>query len=420
MRLFFLVTIAIALLSSSLIAQSRTDLEGERKSLNQEINQANQKLSKTATEKKTVLQNLSNLQKQLSLREQLVAGLTQNVDTLNILIDQKISIVESMETDLDKLKENYKKIVRVLYRYKVKHNLITFLFSAKNFNEAYQRWVYLQHLEKKRSIQAKLIKQVQIDLSKRINILENQKSEKDTLLRQELGQKELLNQELITKDKRAKQLKKQENELLNNLKRKQRYKNQLNKKIEEAIQKQILAAKNTARQYQSASIPKAKENNKNTDSKDKTTPILKAINPANASNYAFSQQKGKLALPVYQGKIIEHYGMHSHSKFQDVVSENRGIDISGFYNSVAISVYEGEVVAIFTIPGMNNAVMVKHGDYYTTYSNIAQVYVKKGDKIKTNGQIGTIARDAQAGGYMMHFELWHNKTKQNPSDWIRR
>ena len=64
--------------------------------------------------------------------------------------------------------------------------------------------------------------------------------------------------------------------------------------------------------------------------------------------------------------------------------------------------------------------MVKHGDYYTTYSNIAKVYVKKGDHLRTGGQIGTIGRDTNAGGHFMHFELWRNKTKENPSSWIKK
>ncbi len=140
---------------------------------------------------------------------------------------------------------------------------------------------------------------------------------------------------------------------------------------------------------------------------------------ANTATKNFAAQRGNLLSPIYHGKIVGRYGQYAHPTFKDVMINNNGIDLSGQYNSVVRNVYTGTVVSVFAIPGLNNAVMVKHGDYYTTYSNVAKVYVKQGQRLQTGGQIGTIGRAAKGGGYLLHFELWYNKQKQNPLPWIR-
>ena len=248
-------------------------------------------------------------------------------------------------------------------------------------------------------------------MTRRVNNLEEQKSEKNTLLQQEVEQKQLLNTELKHKDHLVSQLKKQEGRLRSDLKRKTRYKRQLSKKIEKTILEQIAAAKSAARKYKQAQAAAKKP------AKGSKNPVLNAMN-FNSSR-AFSAQKGKLMSPIYQGTVVGYYGRRNHPLFKDVIVNNNGIDIKGQYNSVVRNVFEGVVVSIFTVPGLNNAVMVKHGDYYTTYSNIAKVYVRKGDRLKTGGQIGTIGRDTNAGGHVLHFEIWRNKSKQNPSSWIK-
>ncbi len=411
MKKILLTLILVIIAASFCEAQSRKELEKKRQSLSQQIKKTSQQLRKTTSSKKATLQKLGALQSQISSREELIQVVAQDVDLLNTMIDRKIGVVEVLESDLSKLKNNYKKLIRQLYRYKISRNVLYFLLSSSSFNEAYHRWIYIQHLEKHRNTQAQFIKKTQHDLTRRVNKLEAQKAEKNALLQQEMEQKQLLNTELKHKDRLVSQLKKQEGRLRSDLKRKTRYKKQLSKKIETAILKQIAAAKSAARKYKQTQAA-ANKANKNTNN-----PVLNSIN-SNHSR-AFAAQKGKLMSPIYQGLVVGYYGRHKHPLFKDVVVDNNGIDIKGQYNSVVRNVFEGVVVSIFTVPGLNNAVMVKHGDYYTTYSNIAKVYVKKGDRLKTGGQIGTIGRDTNAGGHILHFEIWHNKSKQNPSSWLK-
>ncbi|BDS14726.1 murein hydrolase activator EnvC family protein [Aureispira anguillae] len=392
------------------LAQSRSDLEKKRRSINHEINKTNLLIRKTTNNKKATFQKLNLLKQQIDSREESIEVAMHHVDQIDTMIDRKMTVVEVLESDLVVLRSNYKKLIRQLYRYKISRNVISFLLSSNSFNQAYQRWIYIQHLEGYRNMQAKFIQQTQKDLTQRINQLEQQKSEQDLLLQQEIEQKQLLADEKKNKAQLIEQLKKKEARLRSDLKRKKRYKIQLNKKIERAILEQIASAKEAARKYQQQQTKKPRR-------QQQPAPSILLEDEASRQ---FAQQRGQLMSPIYHGVIVGYYGRRNHPLFQDVIVNNNGIDIKGQYNSVVRNVYKGEVVSIFTIPGFNNAVMVKHGNYYTTYSNIAKVYVKKGQRLKTGGQIGTIGRDTNAGGHVLHFEVWHNKSKENPANWIKR
>lgn len=416
MKIFFQIYFLIFVGSTCLLAQSRTELENKRRALNQEIEKANQKLSETASVKKAALKKLHVLKKEIGSRDEVIQSLAQTVEGLNLMLSRKMSVTEALGDDATKLKDNYKKIVRQLYRHKVSQSPLLFLLSAKSFNEAYQRWIYLQHLEKKRSIQAGFIHRTQNDLEGSIQKLENQKAQQNGVLMQEAEQKQALDKERRAHDEMISDLRKKEFNLRANLDKKKRIKEQLNQKIEETIRKQIAAAKAAERQYQASLSPITKETNNNYNTAH--NPILKSLSSQSLASQNFAKQKGRMMSPIYMGEIVGYFGRHQHPLFKDVITVNNGIDIKGQYNSVVRNVFEGEVVSIFAIPGFGNAVMVKHGDYYTTYSNVAQVYVKKGDVLKTAAQIGSIGRDNSAGGHILHFEIWHDKEKENPGAWI--
>ena len=124
-------------------------------------------------------------------------------------------------------------------------------------------------------------------------------------------------------------------------------------------------------------------------------------------------------MPVYKGRIVGHYGRQAHPVFEQVITENNGVDIKTTANASVKAVHAGEVVSVFTIPGYNKAVMLKHGDYYTTYSNLGQVSVKRGQKVQGKQKLGVVSKDAKTGNYILHFELWKGKNKENPSHWLR-
>lgn len=403
----FLIILILFGNALELEAQSRKSLEKKRKTVDRQIKKTNSQLNKTVKNKKATLSTLNKLQKKISSRQQFIEQMDKDIQYVNVRIDRKMGVIETLESNLEQLKINYTKIVRHLYRYQLQNNGLLFILSAKSFNKAYRRWLYLQKLEKYRKTQVKLILATQESLAKYINSLESQKLEKSNLLTNELQQKLLLDQEIEEKSKIVRQLKSKEKELKKNLQRKARYKQQLNKKIERTIRSEIAASKSSARKYAST--------------QRKGTNPAKGLPKMDNQDISsrFKSNKGHLSLPVYKGQVIGYYGKHVHPVFEQVTTINNGIDIKGNKNSKVVSIYEGVVVSVFTIPGYNNAVMVKHGEYYTTYSNLSTVYVKRGKIVKRGDRLGLIHRDSGTGSYVLHFELWHGKTKQNPSHWLR-
>ncbi|MCP4440290.1 MAG: peptidoglycan DD-metalloendopeptidase family protein [Aureispira sp.] len=405
----WLVLIIFALLGNSLglEAQSRKSLEKKRKSVNRQIKKATSQLKKTVKTKKATISSLTKLQKKIASRASFIETMDKELQEVNVRIDRKMTVIETLEDNIEQLKQNYTKIVRHLYRYQLQNNGLFFVLSADSFNKAYRRWVYLQQLEKHRKTQVKLILATQESLTQYINSLEAQKLDKSNLLTNELQQKLILDQEIEEKNKIVKKLKSKEKTLKKDLKRKASYKRQLNKKIERIIRSEIAASKSSARKYAST-----KRKGKN------PSKGLPKMNHQDIST-RFKNNKGRLPMPIKNGRIIGRYGKHVHPVFEQVTTVNNGIDIKGSKSTKVESIYDGVVVSVFTIPGFNNAVMVKHGEYYTTYSNLSKVYVKRGKIVKKGARLGLIHRDSGTGSYVLHFELWHGKNKQNPSHWIR-
>ena len=111
------------------------------------------------------------------------------------------------------------------------------------------------------------------------------------------------------------------------------------------------------------------------------------------------------------------YGRQAHPANKRLIYENNGIDIQTQQNEKIRAVFQGKVSAVVTIPGMNNAVFIRHGEYLTVYANLKSVDVKVGDDIAVNQTIGEIFTDRD-GLSELHFEIWKNTTHLNPSSWL--
>lgn len=387
------------------LAQSRKELERKRKKLNSQIKSTSNLLNKTAASRKANLQELSTLQSQMKSREELINVIQEELSQIDNQVLRKQEALNALEEDLSKLKKNYKKVLVQLYRYKTQKTGVLYVLSTESFNKLYQRQIYLTQLEKKRSKQATLIRKTQKQFNEEIAVLEKEKGNKAELLKQEVDQKTSLDKEVGAKDNIVKQLKRKESQLRKELKAKARSKNSLNRKIEAVIREQIAAAKSSSRSYPG-------KNNSKSDPKY-------IPNKAGSTGKNFGSQKGRLPKPVSSGAIVSRFGRHQHPVFEQVTVNNNGIDFRTPSGASAKAVYAGEVVSVFAIPGSGNAVMVKHGNYYTTYSNLSTVYVKRGSKVSQGKALGKVGKEASSGSYILHFELWNGKSKVNPEPWLR-
>lgn len=400
MRLLLLILLLGAWLSPNVWGQTRKELEKKRQSVSRAMTQTNQQLRTTQRSKKKALYKLKALRDSIAVKTALIDSMTLYAGTLDSLKDRQQLVAQALQKDLKGLYQRHQQLVRYYYKQLVHPPTTALQLRQKH----YSRYALGQ-----RQYQIALVANVQQDLGQQALALATQKAEKDSLLAQAQVLQEQLSAEQEQKSRKMNQLQRQERQLRQRLTQQKKSKRLLSKKIEQAILEQIAAAKAEARRYQQQ---KKKQ-------QGRTSPSINAPTKINKDTRAFAQQKGRLLWPIYQGKIVGYYGQYAHPLFKDVLLNNNGIDLQGQYNSVVRNVYTGTVVSIFTIPGYHNAVMVKHGDYYTTYSNIAKVYVKKGQMLQTGGQIGTIGRAPKGKGHLLHFELWHNKNKENPMHWIQ-
>ena len=98
---------------------------------------------------------------------------------------------------------------------------------------------------------------------------------------------------------------------------------------------------------------------------------------------------------------------------------NEGIDIAVEYGAGVNCVFEGVVLDIFVMPSYGQCVMVQHGaTYFTFYCRLDKIEVKKGEKVKTGQKLGNVG--VINGTSQLHFEVWKDKTPQNPVTWLRQ
>ena len=374
-------------------AQERKRLEAERAQLLNEIKTTNQKLAATQKNRTNALNNYLLIKKQVENRQELIRVYQEDIDRTAANIDRTTIVVDHLSEDLEVLREEYAHIMQAALRNKLQQSYLVFLFSSESLNEAFRRVQYLRQYDKYRQRQNQLIQSTQHSLETKVERLKTEKIKQEELLNELLEQSNQLSTELKSKNKLLNSLQSAERKLAASLDKKEKAAKKLNQTIEAIIQKEITAA--------------TKVVNTNTNT---TT----ATGLANASE--FVKSRGRLPWPVGQGTITKNFGINRHPTYKNVKTSNNGIDIRTSQPNSVKAVFEGRVVGVQFIPGFKNTVIIKHGKYYTVYSNLASVYVKKDDKIGRQQEIGKLSSSEPE----IHFEIWRGKERLDPARWIIR
>jgi septal ring factor EnvC (AmiA/AmiB activator) len=455
------IVLILALFFCSLqpaIAQTRKELEKKRKSILTEIKQTNKLLEKTTKEQKTELQRFNMLQSQVQKREELVSTIRNEIKSIDRSIDVNKKETETLQAEIDRLLAEYSRILKKTYKLKVSTDPLLLIFSATNLNQALQRWMYVNQIKKMRASQAIVIKEKTEALQEKINQLQNYKREQSKLLASEVNQKLKLSNELEEKDELLVSLKKDEQKFKRILNEKEIAQQKVNSEIQRLIaieierQKKEAAAKalaeekarkeKAAREAKELELAAAKAKETPTEkpavTANKTTPA-KTAEPKVVSNKVvtkpaaipatpeitklsndFAKNRGSLPWPVQKGTISRRFGKQAHPVLSSISITNNGVDIRTEKSSGVRSVFDGVVIGKKLIPGANYMVLIQHGKYYTVYSNLSDVHVKEGQKLKTGEMIGTVASDEEDPYAEVHFEIWNEKTLQDPSAWLKR
>jgi septal ring factor EnvC (AmiA/AmiB activator) len=377
----------------------KKELKEKRQKLLDDIELSRKMFKKTRENRKESLEELENLQKQVQIRQRLINNISQEIALINKNMEETNQIISSFEGDLDNLKQEYAKMVRYAYKNLSAQNKLAFIFSAESFNRAYNRLQYFRQYKEFREEQARLIKEVKQKLENKVEDLEKKKQEKEALLAKQSQQREKLRKTKEQKDELVTKLKDKEENLRAEIKEKKQTAEELDQAIKKIIRKEIREAK------------KQSQEKEETDALDQT--------PGAAELSAdFSNNQNKLPWPVDKGLIASTFGEHYHPVLKGIKTKNNGINIKTSENSRVYSVFEGTVLNVVYNPGFQRAVIVRHGQYFTVYSNLKEIYVQEGDKLTTGDTVGIVYTDPNDGKTELHFEVWKGTEKLNPELWL--
>jgi septal ring factor EnvC (AmiA/AmiB activator) len=370
------------------ILQSKNDIRYADALLS--LNKKNQNLS---------LGKLRVINRKIQLRSRLINNLSSQIELYQQQIEEEEENVIQLETEIDILKTQYANSIRLSYEYCQKGKDMIHVFSSDNIEQAYRRLLYFQSYSSNRRENAKsLIKKSHL-LKRKIESIEQQKQESLAMLDDKNEEKFLLEREQSSKKKYIRKLSSKRKSLEKEIRYKQRRLTKLNKEIEKIIQQEIAAERARRARLAKKQTKQSKQQQKD---------FIKLSN-------SFGENRGKLPRPV-NGVITSKFGKHRHPVIKTILIENSGIDIKTKPNTKVISCFKGEVKKIFAVPGKNKAIIIRHGEYLTVYSNLKGLIVKVGDKVKSGQKIGQVV--ANNGVASLHFEIWKEMKKLNPENWI--
>jgi septal ring factor EnvC (AmiA/AmiB activator) len=388
--------------------------ESELSSLKSEIRVLEQDLtSKSAAEKKS-FEAVENLNKQNYLINKILSRLRseiKNKENEITRIEKNISLIES---EIATLKDNYARYVTAIYK-KGKYNELESLINSESLQQALMRTYYLQVFTKQREKDLIKLKDKKSELAEIKTILEKEKNEKLLLAKTKDDEQNILTEKLNDREVILNSIKKKKSELKKLIVAKKESQKKIENLIvklieEEEKRKQELALKQNG---QLASSEKTSEKNKikeenNTFDYDLST----------SSFSSFAEQKGKMIWPLHKGKIIRKFG-ENRNKSLKTVTLNYGVDIKANKDKNVRNVGEGVVAALDWLPGYGNVVIVSHKDgYRTVYSHLSEIFVAEGDKVKVGSVLAVV--DEGLDGYVLHFEIWKSRDKQNPELWLAK
>lgn len=390
---------------------SSEKLKSQRKELLQNIKNTQKILEQTQSKKKENLAYLTALKAQIRNRASLVKSMNREIEDLGSQIGERERRIGILQSDLDIMKENFSKMLRQGYRMRGSRNKLNFLFSAKSFNQFFKRNRYLKAMVDYRKNQLQAIIDVQDEERREINRLVENRTEKLMLLTQRQDEEKDLLLDQQESERLVEILKGKEDQLRKDLRKKKKEAEELDKAIKKAIEAEIKRAEEERKRLEE------EERKRKEKEKRKETIVIPEVNMK--LDAEFSKNIGKLPWPVGNGYISERFGKHPHPELKNITTENNGVNIAVTRGTKARAVFNGTVTAIVEVPGMKLTVLVKHGTYFTVYSNLSVVNVKRGDEIHIGDTLGEVNTN-ESGLTELHFEVWKGSEKQNPEIWLQK
>jgi len=435
--------------------QDKSQLEKERQELQRELKEIQNAYNKVKGQKKQTLGQLTVLNKKINLQEQYINAISKEIKSIDDDVYLSNLEIYRLQKQLDTLKAQYARTVVYAYKNRSNYDYLNFIFSANSFNDAVKRVTYLKSYRAYREKQVATILETQDLIAQRKQQQLGRKEQKNTALGNQTKQVQELAEQKKEKDAVVSQLKSKEKELQGQIATKKKRDRDLQNAITAIVRREIEAARAKAKAEADAKAKadadaKAKADalaKKNTPATNPasnpsvttkptvtnpTTTVAKRNEPTKkpdsyldlnakdvALNTSFQTNKARLPWPVDNGIVTMRFG-NNQIENTKLTFDNPGITISTPSAGVPVkAVFDGEVVGVYNL-GDGMAVTIRHGKYFTTYSNLSGVSIAKGTAVKTGQQIGRAGKDDDGSGGQIDFILMIETKNIDPSPWLRR
>lgn len=408
------VTTLFLLAQEGFSQKNKSQLEREKEENLKKISETSRILDETKSKKEATLGQLTAIKQQINARTSLINSITSEVEMMDREIQENESIMKAIELDIVRLKKEYADMIYVAYKSSNYYDNLTFLFSSKTFNQLYNRLQYFKQYSEARKSQVKLIDKVAKYLVQQKQKTLAKRAEKNSLLESKTNETKTLTDLQSQQDQIVIKLSTKEKELKNELDESKKSVKKLEKLITDLIKSEREKAIREAAS-KTSSTSKVKKSTKETNSSavDKVEATPEVMEMSNS----FAGNSGKLLWPVQHGSVSHHFGKQAHAVLKGVYVENLGVDIQTLKNEPVRNVFKGKVITVASVPGMNNVVMVQHGEYFTVYAKLKTVSVITGQEVKSKEILGEVYTDKNDVSELQ-FQIWKNNEKLNPEVWL--
>jgi septal ring factor EnvC (AmiA/AmiB activator) len=399
--------------------QSSAQLKKQLEKINSEIANLNKELLAKTKEKLLSQKEVTALSKQLNLREEKITVISRTVNSLTYQINQNTKSVNELKAELEKMRKDYEKMIMFAFRNKNGYNKMMFIFASKDFNQAFKRIKYLQQFSDARKTKAAEIEKVKKDIELKIAQMEADRNTQRVLLADQQKERDIIRKDRSQHQSQLNSIVKQERSFKSQLTKKQQEKKKTEAMIRAAINREIAEQRRREEaERKRLAEAEAKRTGKSVAEVEKATPkktdseILRSTPEAARLSADFKSNRGRLPWPVAQGTIIRNYGLSSN---EGVTTSEPDITIRTTEGAAVKAVFDGEVIT-----SLPEVIVIKHGEYFTFYSNLGSVSVRRGQKVSRGQTIGTAGRDLESGVPIVSFGISQGANDFNPAPWLAR
>ena len=393
MNLSRIILLLIVLISSSVSSQTNQDLENQKKQIQEDIKKIELKLKTNSKQKKLIVSNAEDINYKIKLQQNLINNINSQLNLILREIDRNENRLSDLKQRELILKDELSKMLLSAYKKKSNLNKLMFVFSSTSFQQAYKR---IQYFKQYANFQSKTLSKIKInsnDIKNVIVVLDSQKTNKKLLIDENEEIKRDLSIEYTGLNNLIVEINKNQKRYSAEIKQKQKLTREIDKKIQRLIEEALAKAKKK-------------------DGRFELTEEAKLISKN------FNANKGKLPSPVIRGSVVLGFGKQPHPIVKTTTIQSNGVRIRTSSDVEARTIFNGEVYSIIKSKNNTHTILIQHGNFFTVYKNLSDIYVKKGDKLKTKDSIGKIATDPLNGQTILSFSIFNNGVPQNPRFWI--